>query len=32
VHGYRLAVGTGAACLVVAALVAVIGLRRRRVD
>jgi hypothetical protein len=29
VHGYHLAVGTGAACLVVAALIAVIGLRRR---
>jgi hypothetical protein len=29
VHGYHLAVGTGAACLVVAALVAVVGLRRR---
>lgn len=29
VHGYHLAVGTGAGCLLVAALVAVIGLRRR---
>jgi MFS transporter, DHA2 family, methylenomycin A resistance protein len=29
VHGYHLAVGVGAACLVFAALVAVVGLRRR---
>ena len=29
VHGYHLAVGAGAACLLVAALIAVIGLRRR---